>query len=435
MPIPAEILRKKRDGHALTSEEIQFLVDGIVAGTISHAQAAAFLMASCIRGLRSDETVALTMAMARSGVCYDWRELGYAVDKHSTGGVGDKLSLLVAPIAAAAGARVPMMSGRGLGHTGGTVDKLESIVGFSTALSNAHARAQLERLGVIMIAQSAEVAPADRILYSLRDETGTVESVGLITASIISKKIAEGANGLVLDVKVGRGAFMQQMEDARALAQMLVDVGRGAGLDVHVAVTDMNDPLGYAAGNWVEVLEAERALAEPSACPSDIEELTLHLSGAMLQLAGLATTLDEGIARARAVWHCGAAWERFHQLIAAQGGDWDGSRERYQHVPTFVLRSPQNGYIAGFATRTIGLALVELGAGRRRATDSVDPAAGVVFHCKRGDWCERGEPLATLYACASDRFDFVAEQIRSAIEFSSEPPVPRGGLILESFGS
>ncbi|GIV54571.1 MAG: thymidine phosphorylase [Candidatus Kapaibacterium sp.] len=432
MVIPAEILRKKRDGGVLSPDEISWFVRGVVEGTITVGQTAAFLMASCIRGLSRDETIALTTAMAQSGVRYDWQHLGYAVDKHSTGGVGDKLSLLVAPIAASAGALVPMMSGRGLGHTGGTVDKLESIVGFRTQLDQERIRAQLKAIGAVMLAQSEQLAPADRILYALRDETGTVESVGLIVASILSKKIAEGARGLVLDVKVGRGAFMEQLEQAHSLAAMLLDVGRGVGLDMHVAITDMNDPIGFAAGNWVEVLEAERALAEPDQCPADLAELTMHLSGAMLHLSGVASSLEEGKAVARDVWHSGRAHERFHQLVAAQGGSWAASMERYRLAASQVICSTEEGYVVGFATRRIGLALVELGAGRHRASDAVDPLAGVIFHCKRGDWIERGQPLATLTATDAERFAAVAQQISNAIEISSQPPVARSTLLIET---
>ncbi len=365
-------------------------------------------------------------------MCYDWQKLGYAVDKHSTGGVGDKLSLLVAPIAAAAGAIVPMMSGRGLGHTGGTVDKLESIVGFRVVLKQEQIQSQLERIGVVMLAQSQQLAPADRILYSLRDETGTVESIGLITASILSKKIAEGARGLVLDVKVGRGAFMEHLDRARELASMLYDVGCGAGLDMHVVLTDMNDPLGFAAGNWVEVLEAERALAEPENCPADIKELALYLSGAMIHLSGIANTLQKGIETADNIWRSGAAHKRFHQLIEAQGGRWEESLRRCQSVRSHVVQSEQSGYVRGFATRRIGLLLVELGAGRRRASDDVDSSAGIVLHRKREDWVERGEPLATLYAADEQRLTSVARQLSDCIEFSSEPPPPRTTLIIEA---
>ncbi|MCX7929988.1 MAG: thymidine phosphorylase [Chlorobi bacterium] len=429
--IPAELLRKKRDAMPLDPSEISFLVHGIVDGTITSAQAAAFLMAACIRGLDIGETIALTDAMARSGVRYDWQHIGYAVDKHSTGGVGDKLSLLVAPIVAAAGAIVPMMSGRGLGHTGGTVDKLESVVGFRVMLDDDQIEEQLHTLGVVMLAQNQRLAPADRILYSLRDETGTVESIGLITASILSKKIAEGTRGLVLDVKVGRGAFMQRLDEAWKLAETLADVGRGAGLDVQVFITDMDDPLGNAAGNWVEVVEAERALADLSASPRDIADLTLHLSGAMLQLAGIAQTLEEGMANAEAVWQSGAAYERFHQMIRAQGGNWNVSVERYANIPTCVVESSRSGYVAGFATRLIGLTLVELGAGRRRANDYVDPAAGIVFHVRRGDCVEVGTPLATIYASNPSHIEHCAYQLSACIEIADEPLPPRGQLVLE----
>ena len=429
--IPAEILRKKRDGAELSSDEINAFINGLIQGNVTLTQGAAFLMAVCIRGLVRTEIVALTHAMAQSGTRYDWQHLGYAVDKHSTGGVGDKLSLLVAPIAAAAGALIPMMSGRGLGHTGGTVDKLESIVGFRVSMTDEEIEQQLRSLGVVMLAQSERLAPADRILYALRDETGTVESVGLITASILSKKIAEGTRGLVLDVKVGRGAFMQRHEDAQELAMMLRDVGKDAGLDISIALTDMNAPLGYAVGNWVEVLEAERCLAYPAECPPDIEELTLHLVSAMLQLARIVPSHRDGVDRARTVWLSGLAWQRFHEMIAAQGGDWQASHERYQRTPSFVIESTWSGYVTGFDTRQIGLASVQLGAGRLRSSDTVDPAAGIVFHVRRGDRVEPGMPLATLIARNQERFPNCADQVRNAIEIGHEPP-PTGSIVLES---
>ncbi|MCS7301937.1 MAG: thymidine phosphorylase [Candidatus Kapabacteria bacterium] len=430
--IVAELLRKKRDGLTLSPTEIEELITGIVHGSVTTAQAAAFLMAACIRGLTEAETVALTRAMAHSGTCYDWRSIGYAVDKHSTGGVGDKISLLVAPIAAAAGAIVPMMSGRGLGHTGGTIDKLESIVGFTVHPSDEQIERQLRRLGVAMFAQSAKVAPADRILYALRDETGTVESVGLITASILSKKIAEGAQGLVLDVKIGRGAFMQHINDARALAQMLVAVGQGAGLTVRGVLTDMDDPLGCAVGNWVEVQEAEGALQNPSECPPDIRELSLYLAGAMLHLAGIASSQQDGMSRAAQVWENGQAYERFHEMVAAQGGRWQESVARYVSTPSLTVESPRSGYITGFSTRQIGLALVELGAGRKRAQDTIDPAAGVVLHVQRGNYIECGAPLFTVYATDKERIPPCAQLLLQSIEIEESPPLPRTSLIYEA---
>lgn len=429
--IPAELLRRKRDGATLSSEDIAAFVEGVVQGSITRAQAAAFLMAACIRGLDEEETAALTLAMARSGRQFDWSHLGYAVDKHSTGGVGDKLSLLVAPLAAAAGALVPMMSGRALGHTGGTVDKLESIVGFRTELPDEHIERQLRDIGVVMLAQSAQLAPADRIFYALRDETGTVESIGLITASILSKKIAAGVRALVMDVKCGRGAFMQRFEDAQALAAMLARIGQRAGLSMRVFITDMNDPLGYACGNWVEVEEAERALRTFEAAPADIRQLSLTLAGAMLVESRIAATLDDGIARAEEVWRSGRAWEVFHRMVAAQGGQWEESCKRAASVPSVVVTSTRSGYVAGFATRAIGLLLVELGAGRLRASDTVDPAAGIVFHRKRGDAIEAGEPLATVFASDAARLHRCAPRLLELVDIADEPPAQRSSWILE----
>lgn len=430
--IPAELLRKKRDGMELSAAQIEFFVRGIVEGAITHPQAAAFLMAVCIRGLSKEETVALTTAMANCGMRFRWDHLGKTVDKHSTGGVGDKLSLLVAPLAACAGACIPMMSGRALGHTGGTIDKLESIVGFQVHLNPEHIEQQLRRIGVVMMAQSAQVAPADRILYALRDETGTVESDGLITASILSKKIAEGTQGLVLDVKVGKGAFMQNYSDARRLALLLDAVGREAGLSMHVVLTDMDDPLGHAVGNWVEVYEAEQCLTSIDKTPSDLRELVLYQTAALLLLSDIVPTLHDGQHVAEKHWRSGAAYERFHQMIQAQGGDWQASVQKFMDVPSYVVLSPDDGYVKGFATRQIGLVLVELGAGRLRQSDIVDPAAGAIFHVKRGDRVERGQPLITLYASQPSRLPLCAERILSTIELTQEKPSTRTSLVIES---
>jgi pyrimidine-nucleoside phosphorylase len=397
---PQWIIEKKRDGLALAEEEIRAFVEGYAAGRIPDYQMSALAMAIYFRGMTPEETAVLADAMMRSGDVLDWSDLpGPKVDKHSTGGVGDKLSLILAPLAAACGLVVPMMSGRGLGLTGGTLDKLESIPGFRVTLTASEIRAVLREVGCCMMGQTEAIAPADRKLYALRDVTATVPSIPLIVASIMSKKLAEGAEALVLDVKWGSGAFMRTVAEARDLASALVRVGRQAGRQVTALITDMNQPLGRTAGNALEVREALDILR--GAGPDDARGLTLDLCGHMLALGGLVPDPAAGRARAEQVLKSGAALERFRRLVACQGGDARVADEP-ERLPAASLREPilaeDSGYVALADAGAIGRACALLGAGRSKASDSVDPAAGVSELAKVGQPVKRGETLAVLHA-------------------------------------
>lgn len=418
--ITAEVLRKKRDGHELSHSEIQALVHGLVRGDVSHAQAAAFLMACCTRGMSALETAALTQAMAHSGAVFDFSGLGApVVDKHSTGGVGDKVSLLLAPIAAACGLLVPMISGRGLGHTGGTVDKLESIVGMELALSEGDYEQLLRRNGVFMARQTDQFVPADRILYHLRDVTGTVESVGLLTSSILSKKFAEGLDALVMDVKVGRGAFMESFGDARVLAQSLCDTGREAGLPVRVLFTAMHNPLGYSMGNWPEVEETIDALS--GRAEYAVRAVTEELCAAMLLACGAASSRDLALQQVRAVWDSGEGLRRFYRMVEAQGGDIESSRRAYEHTPRVAICAPADGVLTGIHARAIGLAGIVLGVGRRQSTDDIDYSAGMVFYKTPGQEVRCGEEIGYIQGRRTQCFAEVLSMVHSAVEIGAEP--------------
>ncbi len=390
-----EIIRKKRDGRELAPEEIREFVRAAAMGTWPDYQLSALLMAICIRGMTPEETAILTREMADSGTVFDLSAIsGIKVDKHSTGGVGDKVSLVLAPLVAACGAVVPMMSGRGLGHTGGTLDKLESIPGFRVNLSEAEFKSTLAKVGVAMIGQTAEVAPADKKLYALRDVTGTVESIPLITASILSKKLAEGISCLVMDVKCGRGAFMKSRPQARELAQSIARVGRLNGLNVRAIITDMDAPLGRAVGNSLEVIESIEILRGQG--PADLRELCLVFAAEMLDSAGI---LD-GFRLASAALDGGAALEKFRQMIAAQGGDpavvGDPSKlpRAESRTPIFADRS---GFVVEIDAEAVGLAALDLGAGRRQAEDQVDPAVGILVHKKPGEAVRAGEVIFEIH--------------------------------------
>lgn len=421
--IPAELLRAKRDGRELTETEVEFLVQGVVRGTVSEPQAAAFLMAACIRGLSARETAALTLAMARSGTTFRFSGISKPiVDKHSTGGVGDKISLLLVPLAACCGLAVPMISGRGLGHTGGTVDKLESIVGLQLDFTEEEFAALLQRNGAFMAKQTESIAPADRILYHLRDVTGTVESIGLITASILSKKFAEGLDALVMDIKVGRGAFMATREQAEALACSMKDVAREVGLPLRVVFTAMEQPLGCAVGNWVEVQETLDALS--GAAPEDIRTVTEELVTAMLLATGVAVAYDDAMQRVRAAWNSGEALQKFEQIIEAQGGDIAQSQHRYANVPRMALRASRDGFITTLHARHIGLAGITLGAGRVQSSDAIDYAAGIVFHKKVGDEVRKGEEIGFLQGERTAVFETVQHAVQQALTIGEQPPEP-----------
>jgi pyrimidine-nucleoside phosphorylase/thymidine phosphorylase len=421
-----EIVEKKRDGGELNAAEIDWLVDRYVAGEIADYQMSAFLMATMWRGLSDAETADLTRAMASSGERFDFSDIpGPKVDKHSTGGVGDKVSLLLAPLAAACGCIVPMVSGRGLGHTGGTLDKLESIPGARTDLSYEEFRRQLADIGVAMGAQTEDLVPADRKLYELRSLTATVPQTGLITASVLSKKIAEGTEGLVLDVKTGSGAFMQSLEDAHALADRLYHVAGLSGLKCSVLITDMDQPLGCTVGNALEVRESIEVLARTTEHSADLEELTLALTAEMLVLAGLSNDTATAQATAAAALESGAALQRLRKLIERQGGNPDVVDDPSllpQPASSRDLLAPDDGWIEHLDARLIGDAALALGAGRTRRRDPLDPAAGIELHAKRGRRVDRDEPWATLYHGAGADLDRAVEKLETALTLSPDRP-------------
>jgi len=422
-----DVIRKKRDGHALSAAEIAAMVEGSATGEVADYQWAALLMAILWRGMNSTETAALTAAMIRSGRVVDLAHIGgKKVDKHSTGGVGDKTSLVVAPVAAAAGVPVPMVSGRGLGHTGGTLDKLESIPGFRVNLDLTRYQEVLAACGLVMIGQTAEIAPADKFLYALRDATATVESIPLIAASIMSKKLAEGIDGLVLDVKTGGGAFMEKLDDSRALAQAMCAIGAGLGKRIVALITRMDQPLGWAVGNAVEVAESLDCLRGTG--PPDLVSLSIELAAEMVVLGGRAGSLEEARAACRQTIADGSALERFRRLVAEQGGD-----PRAVDDPALlpaprrrvVLKSRETGFVSSLAARPVGHATMLLGAGRARMDSPVDHAVGVILHKKVGDSVLRDEPLCTLLVNDESRLHEAETLIQDAYTFAGEPSAPQ----------
>jgi pyrimidine-nucleoside phosphorylase len=430
-----DILRKKRDGGRLSEREIQFVANGAADGSIPVDQLAAWLMAAWIRGLSLDETRALTLAMRDSGDRFVTVRLGKrAVDKHSTGGVGDKTSFLVAPLAAACGVAVPMISGRALGHTGGTLDKLEAIPGYRTALTLAEFEAVIQKCGASIIGQTDQLAPADRKLYALRDRTGTVENPGLICASILSKKLAAGLNGLVLDVKTGSGAFLRKMEDTEFLAALMVATAESAGTGTVALLTDMSQPLGRAAGNWIELVECVELLrgARPE-WSEDLRELSLILAGWMIHLGGKAESPQAGYRLAEAALTDGAALAAFMKMVDAQGGDVSVFDDPAFHKPGATLKVDawQSGYVAAMDTTALGWAVQRTGAGREKAGEPVDPHAGILFHARRGAHVERGEPFATIYATNAEMLTEPVAILKEAIHFSKDQPhaVPLVGRV------
>jgi pyrimidine-nucleoside phosphorylase/thymidine phosphorylase len=394
-----DVIRRKRDGQELSQAEIEYLVKAYTEGEIPDYQVSAWLMAVILRGLTRGETSILTDAMLRSGEVLDLSALrGRKVDKHSTGGVGDKTSLVLAPLAAAAGLIVPMISGRGLGHTGGTLDKLEAIPGFNVNLAAPEFRRVLGKCGCAMIGQTAEIAPADRKLYALRDVTATVESPYLICASIMSKKLAEGIDGLVLDVKTGSGAFMKEEKDAVFLAELMVETGERMGKAVTALITDMDQPLGNYVGNALEVVESVAVLRGEG--PEDLRELCLELAGWMLHLGQAAASPEAGKTQAAKVIQSGKALEKFGEMIRLQGGDprvIDDAGRLPQAKARLEVTSKQSGQIAAIDCEAVGTACVMLGGGREKKEDSVDPAVGIVLHRKVGDAVKEGEPLCTVH--------------------------------------
>ena len=436
-----DLIRKKRDGGSLNADEIGFLVSGAVDGSIPAEQLSAWLMSAFLRGLSLDETRALTLAMRDSGEKFSPARLGKAaVDKHSTGGVGDKTSFLVAPISAACGLAVPMISGRALGHTGGTLDKLEAIPGYRTALTLSEFETVLARCGAAIVSQSPALVPADRVLYALRDRTGTVESPGLICASILSKKLAEGLDALVLDVKTGSGAFLRKQEDAEYLAALMVATAEAAGTRTVALMTDMSQPLGRCAGNWIELVECIELLRGNRPVGSeDLRKLSLILAGWMIHLGGQAATPEEGYARAEAALADGSALRVFLAMVEAQGGDLHSLDDPIAfHKPgaTRVMEAWESGFISAMDTTALGWAVQRTGAGREKAgkpgvpsdrssslgLEPVDPHAGIEFHARRGARVEQGQPLATLYATSEAMLAEPLMLLRQAITISETPP-------------
>ena len=422
-----DIIRIKRDGGPLTREQVEFVVRGVTDGTLPDYQASALLMAIVLRGMTAEETASLTDAMVRSGIRVDLSGIpGSKVDKHSTGGVGDKTSLVLAPLAAACGVKVPMMSGRGLGHTGGTLDKLEAIPGFRIDLSLEELRAALEATGCAMLGQTRQIAPADKKLYALRDVTATVESVPLITASIMSKKIAEGIDALVLDVKTGRGAFMKTLEDSRRLARSLVDTGNRSGVRTQALITSMNAPLGRAVGNALEVVECVETLKGRG--PADLEDLSVRLAARMVRLAGLAGSDEESARVVRRALDSGAGLEKWREIVAHQGGD-PRTVDDYDRLPSaperHLVRAGRGGYLAALDAERVGRASVALGAGRGRVEDVVDPGVGFVVHAKPGARLREGEPVLELHYRESATLDAALEILEGAVEITDgEAVVP-----------
>jgi pyrimidine-nucleoside phosphorylase len=424
-----DLIRKKRDGAALDAREIGFLVRGAADESIPPEQLSAWLMAAWLRGLSLDETRALTIAMRDSGEKFSPRRLGkVAVDKHSTGGVGDKTSFLVAPIAAACGLAVPMISGRALGHTGGTLDKLESIPGFRTALTLSEFETVLAQCGAAIVSQTPALVPADRVLYALRDRTGTVESPGLICASILSKKLAAGLDALVLDVKTGSGAFLRKREDAEYLAALMVATAEAAGTRTVALLTDMGQPLGRTAGNWIEIAECIELLrGERPPESEDLRALSLALAGSMIHLGGMAATPVAGAALAEAALADGSAMRAFMAMVKAQGGDasvFEDPAAFHRPGATLELAAWESGFIAEMDTTALGWAVQRTGAGREKAGEPVDPHAGIAFHARRGKWVNQGEPLATIFATQEQMLNEPVAILERAIRISAAAPEP-----------
>ena len=427
-----DLIQRKRDGEELSPQEIATLVDGYTRNEIPDYQMSAFLMAVFFSGMTDREVSALTECMIKSGETVDLSSIpGMKVDKHSTGGVGDKTSLISAPLAAAAGVVVPMISGRGLGHTGGTLDKLESIPGFRTDLTIEELKAQLAKHQLAFIGQTAEIAPADGKIYGLRDATATVESIALIASSIMSKKLAVGLDAVVLDVKVGTGAFMKRQVDARRLAQMMVGIGRRMDKRVQALITDMNQPLGYAVGNALEVMEVSQTLQ--NAGPTDLTRISLELAARMIFLAKITATLDEARELAQQKLLDGSGYKKFKEVIEAQGGN-PQVLDRFELLPNATgvreISSPRAGYISAIDAEGIGKASAMIGAGRNTKEDTIDPAVGVILEVKVGQKVEGGAVLCRLYYTGEEHVEEASQQIEDAFRISASAPEERE-LILE----
>ena len=421
-----DIIVKKRDKQELTREEITFFIDGFTSGDVPDYQASAFAMAVVLNGMTPRETTDLTLAMAHSGQMLDLSDVvDLAVDKHSSGGVGDKTSLAVLPIVAACGLPVGKMSGRGLGFSGGTLDKLESIPGYRVDLTTEEFKAQLREKGIVLTGQSLDLAPADGKLYSLRDVTGTVQSIPLIASSIMCKKLAAGAQAIVLDVKTGLGAFMQSLDEARTLANLMTDIGKLAGREVVALLSDMNQPLGFAVGNSLEVIEAIEMLKGGG--PEDFREHCLHVCAHMLVLGRRAKSLEDARKMAETSVTDGSALAKFRLLVEAQGGDvsYVDDVSRFPRAKFIeVVESPRSGFVSQIHARSVGEAAVTLGAGRAKKSDPIDHAVGFVIHKKVGDQVEKGEPLFTVHANDESRLVEAREAVLAAHSFSEVEVAP-----------
>jgi pyrimidine-nucleoside phosphorylase len=427
-----DIIRTKRDGGTLSRAEIEYFVEGVTAGTLPDYQASALLMAIVLKGMDADETAVLTDAMVRSGVRVDLGRIpGTKVDKHSTGGVGDKTSLILAPLAAACGVPVPMMSGRGLGHTGGTLDKLESIPGFRVGLSLDEYQRVVAEIGCAMIGQTSQIAPADKKLYALRDVTSTVESIPLISASIMSKKIAEGIDALVLDVKTGRGAFMKTLDDSRALARSLVSIGNRAGVKTEALITAMDAPLGRAVGNALEVVESIETLKGNG--PRDLEDLSVTLAARMVRLGGRAGDMNGAERLVREQITNGRGVEKFRQIIERQGGD-PRVIDDYARLPSapgrHLVRAPRDGYLTGLQAELVGRASMALGAGRNSVEDAIDPAVGVMVLLKPGAEVRTGDAVLEFHYRDRAHLDAAIALAQQAIEIG-DTAVEHGRVIVD----
>lgn len=434
--LPQEIIRRKRDGAVLSREEIAFMVEGLTAGSVTEGQVAAFAMATFFKGMTIDERVALTLAMRDSGTVLDWSDLpGPALDKHSTGGIGDTVSLMLAPTIAACGGYVPMISGRGLGHTGGTLDKLDTVPGYKTQPDNDLFRKVVREVGCAVIGQTADLAPADKRVYSIRDVTGTVESIDLITASILSKKLAAGLNGLVLDVKTGTGAFMATLDDSRALADSLVRVANGAGLPTVGLITDMNEPLGTAAGNALEVQLAVDFLTGKRIDPR-MWEVTVALSAEMLVVGGLRPDLAEARVAIEEAFTSGRAAEIFGSMVSALGGpiDFVTKADGYLAKAPVVkpVYAPEAGTIAAINARAIGVAVVGLGGGRTRPQDPIDPSVGFSALAGLGEDVGPDHPLGFVHAASESAAEAAAAALVAAYQLGDRPE--RGPSVIERVG-
>ncbi len=428
--LPQEIIRRKRDGRPLSKDEIAAFVSGLAGGGFSEGQVAALAMAIFLNGMTRDEAVALTLAMRDSGTVLDWSDLpGPVTDKHSTGGVGDNVSLMLAPIVAACGVYVPMISGRGLGHTGGTLDKMDSIPGYVSQPDSALFRRVVREVGCAIIGQTADLAPADKRFYAIRDVTGTVESIPLITASILSKKLAAGLQSLVLDVKAGNGAFMATTKGAAALAESLVAVANGAGLPTTALLTDMNEPLASAAGNAVEVANAVDFLTGRTR-DRRLEEVTLALAAEMLVASGRAATHQEASGRAIAALETGRAAEFFGRMVTALGGPADFVERSGFYLPKAPVvrevRAPESGFVSGVASREVGIAVVALGGGRTKPEDAIDHAVGLTALLPVGASVAMGDPLAVVHARSAAAADEAVAAVRAAYAIgAAKPRTPR----------